>query len=85
MSELRLVPGSVYRVTSTGGGDHPIVTEGIFQGLTSIGSIDALVIETKNAKKRSIRVLPTHTVLALDIVKQAERPAEKDEMPAHYV
>jgi hypothetical protein len=86
LSDLRLVPGSVYRITSAGGEDTPIVTEGRFQGLTSIGSIDALVLEVKDGKKTRTRLLPTHAVLALDILEQAARPKdEKDDTPAHYV
>lgn len=83
---MRLVPESRYRIQSAGGDEEPIETEGVFKGITSIGSIDALVIElAKEVKGAATRLIPTHAILALDVLEQAEHAEEKEDMPAHYV
>ena len=85
MNDFRLNPGSTYRVTSLGTKDEPIVTEGRFTGITNIGSMDALVLEVKAARKTSVRLVPTHAILALDVIEQVGAPVQKEGEPPHYV
>lgn len=85
MADLKLAPGSTYRVTSVASGDEPIVTEGEFTGLTTIGSIDALVFQLEDGDGEAIRLVPTHTILTLDVLEQAEHPEETDDDAQHYV
>lgn len=85
MADLKLIPGSIYRVRSVGGNDEAILTEGEFTGLTTIGSIDALVLELPDGDGEGVRLIPTHTILLLDILEQGEHPEESDDESQHYV
>lgn len=80
MSEFNLAPGSVYRVTSVQTRDETLVTEGTFEGVTSMGSVDAIVMAVDGDQ----RLIPTHAVLRLDVVEDASEDASDDSESAMY-
>lgn len=76
-----LTLGSKFRVVSLQDRDHSLETVGKFRGITTVGSIDAVALETDDGK---IRVIPSHTVLSIDIV-EAVKDDEKEELgDVHY-
>ena len=76
-----LTLGSKFRVVSLQSRDHSLETKGTFRGVTTVGSIDALALETEDGK---IRVIPSHMVLSIDIV-EAVKDEEKPELgDVHY-
>lgn len=80
--KVQLTKGSKYLVTSLGTKDNPIVTVGIFKGYTLVGNLDALVMELEGkgadkAMKGKLRVVPSHMVLAIDILKAVNREDKK--------
>ena len=73
-----LTPGSMYEIRSLGAKDEPIVTKGTFRGYTQVGNIDGLCIELDASHKElkgKIRVIPSHMVMALDIIAAAPAKA----------
>lgn len=76
-----LTLGSKFRVLSLQSRDHSQETMGKFRGVTSVGSIDAIALETDDGK---IRVIPSHMILSIDIV-EAVKDEEKVELgDVHY-
>lgn len=72
---VRLIPGSRYRIESLASRDAPIVTQGIFKGYTRISEgVTALAIQVEEPEEVSgmIRIIPTHMILAIDILSAAE-------------
>jgi hypothetical protein len=79
MSEFNLTPGSRYRVTSFRTREDTIETEATFQGITSMGSVDAMVLEHEDGT----RLVPTHVVVKVEVLEDAEAEgfdAEDDTM-----
>ena len=72
-----LTEGSKYIIHSIGKRDEMLATEGTFLGYTRIGSDEALCIEV-DEKKKKIRIVPVHMVLAMDIVSEAKPPTKKE-------
>lgn len=73
---VNLTNGSRYVVTSLGNKDAAIVSRGIFRGYTVVGNVDGVCIEldsTHKGLKGKIRVVPSHMILAIDII-DAARP-----------
>jgi len=84
--DIRLVEGSTLRVLSVGKKETMLTTEGIFKGYSGVGSDEGFCMEIKEAKKKIIRIIPNHMILAVDILKAAE-PEEDEEAhdePANY-
>jgi len=81
MSEFNLAPGSTYRIRSVRTREDTLVTEGTFQGVTSMGSVDALVLELEEDRKR---LIPTHAVLQLDVIEDASEESTDDSESAMY-
>ena len=81
--EIRLIEGSEYEVQSLGSREAPLVTKGIFRGYTMVGNhAEALCIELGSSHKKfegKIRVLPSHMILAIDIIKEGEEEEEEEE------
>ncbi|HLE97615.1 MAG TPA: hypothetical protein VI997_09620 [Candidatus Thermoplasmatota archaeon] len=78
----RLTLGSKFRIRSLGSRDQVIETVGEFRGVTSIGSVDALAIEVEGEKK--LRIIPSHMLLAVDVIELAEDEEEKESGDVHY-
>jgi hypothetical protein len=88
MEELQLTLGSKYVVRSIMTREQVLETEGVFKGITTIGTNDALVMElgaSAGKQKGKLRVIPTHMVVSIDIlesVKSAEKKSEDENL--HY-
>ena len=80
---IRLIEGSEYEVQSLGSRETPLVTKGIFRGYTMVGNhAEAMCIELGSSHKKfqgKIRVIPTHMILAIDIVKEGVEEEEEEE------
>lgn len=80
--------GSQYRIFSLGSRDEMIETKGKFLGIVSVGTIDGLSVElgTHHADlAKKTRVIPTHMILAIDVLEQAAAPEESaEEAHMHY-
>jgi hypothetical protein len=75
---IALTEGSRYIIHSIGRRDEMLVTEGMFLGYTRIGSDEALCIEVDEKKKKKLRIVPVHMILAMDIVSEAKVPSKKE-------
>jgi len=88
--KMELTEGSVYKITSLGGKDILLETEGVFRGFISIGVDETgLLMELgKNHGDLSgkIRIIPLHVILLIDVfdVKENEKK-EDDRGMSHYV
>jgi len=79
-NNLQLTEGSTYRITSLGAKEDVIVTSGIFKGYSVVGNMDAICMELDKSHKGlvgKIRIIPTHMVMYIDIVKAKEATEEK--------
>jgi hypothetical protein len=79
-NNLQLTEGSTYKITSLGTKDTPVVTSGIFKGYSVVGNMDAICMELDKSHKElngKIRIIPTHMVMYIDIVKAKEATEEK--------
>ena len=88
--KLELTEGSVYKITSLGGRDHLLETEGTFKGFISIGVDETgLLMElSKNhgAMAGKIRIVPLHVILLIDVVAIKENSKREDfKGMSHYV
>lgn len=88
MEELQLTLGSKYLIRSILSREQTLETEGVFRGITTIGTNDAIVMELGSkagAMKGKMRVIPTHMITSIDIlesVKAAEKKSEDENV--HY-
>ena len=88
--KLELTEGSVYKITSLGGRDILLETQGVFKGFISIGVDETgLLMEldkSHGAMSGKIRIVPLHVMLLIDVldVKENERKDE-DKGMSHYV
>lgn len=79
-NNLQLTEGSTYKITSLGTKDKPIVTSGTFKGYSVVGNMDAICMELDKSHEKlagKIRIVPTHMVMFIDIVKAKEAAEEK--------
>ncbi len=88
--KMEITVGSVYKITSLGARDSVIETEGTFKGFISIGVDEAgLLMElssTHGDKAGSIRIVPLHVILLIDILESKENEKKEDDKGmAHYV
>lgn len=85
---IQLTLDSRYRVRSLASREAVLETEGRFKGIVSIGSIDAIamVLDEKDEHgENKMRVIPTHMVVAIDILEAVPKEEEaKDEGHMHY-
>ena len=71
-----LTPGSKYRIKSLESRDNPLITHGTFLGYTAVGHDEGLCVELDSSHKEMagrIRVIPIHVIIAIDILKAAEK------------
>ena len=88
--EMKLTPGSEYRIFSLGSRDHMLKSQGVFEGYVSIGIDEVGMILTFNSENDEMsqkkRIIPLHGILAIDILDAKPHDGKDDdqEMP-HYV
>ena len=87
--KMELTEGSEYKITSLGGRDALIETQGVFKGFISIGDETGLIIELNATHDNMIgktRIVPLHVLLLIDVLNVKEN--EKDDADkdiSHYV
>ena len=87
--KMELTEGSEYKITSLGGRDALLETQGIFKGFISIGDETGLIMEL-NASHGDMmgktRIVPLPVLLLIDvlIVKENEKE-DADKGISHYV
>ena len=82
-----LTRGSRYRITSMETRDKPLVTHGVFRGYAAIGPDDGVCMELDASHAElsgKIRIIPSHMIIAIDIVEQAEETKEKEKPGTMY-
>jgi len=88
--KMELTEGSVYKITSLGGRDILLETEGIFRGFISIG-VDETGLLMELGKSHGemtgkIRIVPLHVILLIDVFDAKENEKKEDERGmSHYV
>ena len=84
--QVQLTLGSRYRIRSLASREAILETVGIFRGVVGVGSIDAIAMEVAEGDmKGKLRVIPTHMVVAIDILEAARKEEEaKDDVTMHY-
>ena len=88
--KMEITVGSVYKISSLGTRDSVIETEGTFKGFIPIGVEETgLLMElssTHGDKAGSIRIVPLHVILLIDILESKENDKKDDDKGmAHYV
>lgn len=85
---IHLTLGSRYHLRSLASREAVLETRGIFRGFVGIGSIDGVAMElddTHAGMKGQLRVIPSHMVVAIDIVEAAKTEDETvDDTTMHY-
>ena len=88
--KMELTEGSVYKITSLGGRDQLIESQGTFKGFISIGVDETGLLMELNEDhgdlKGKIRIIPLHVMLLVDVLS-AKDDEKKDEYKgmSHYV
>jgi hypothetical protein len=90
IKKMELTEGSSYKITSLGGRDKSIETEGIFKGFISIGVDETgLLMELSESHSNmagKIRIIPLHVILLIDVVNVMENEKKDDfKGMSHYV
>ena len=88
--KMELTEGSVYKITSLGGRDVLLETEGTFKGFISIGVDETGLLMELSANHGDaagkIRIVPLHVILLIDILDAKENEKKDDDKGmAHYV
>jgi len=88
--KMEITEGSVYKITSLGGRDNVLETEGTFKGFISIGVEETgLLIELSQSHgdmAGKIRIVPLHVILLVDVLDLKENEKkEEDKGVSHYV
>jgi len=76
-----LTPGSLYRIKSLESRDHPMETVGIFKGYAAVAHDTAIVMELDKShgeEKGRLRLIPTHMIISIDVVKAEKEKEEKE-------
>ena len=79
---IMLTPGSKYAIRSLESRDKPLVSSGTFRGYTVIAGDDAVCIELDDTHEKlsgKLRIIPTHMIMAIDVVKAAAPEDRSDE------
>ena len=88
--KMELTEGSVYKITSLGGHDKPLESQGTFKGFINIGVDETgLLIELDSSHEKmagKIRVVPLHVILLVDVLDAKENEKKEDDKNmSHYV
>jgi hypothetical protein len=74
-SQFQLTIGSKYKIRSLESRDKPLVSQGTFKGYTAFGHDEAICLELDDSHgegKGRIRVIPSHMVIAIDVLSAVE-------------
>jgi hypothetical protein len=88
--KMELTEGSVYKITSLGGRDQLLETEGTFKGFINVGVDETGLLMELNGSHGDmagkIRIVPLHVILLIDVLdaKENEKTDDTKEM-SHYV
>jgi len=90
IKKMELTEGSVYKITSLGGHDSPLESQGTFKGFINIGVDETgLIIELDSSHgtlSGKIRVVPLHVILLVDVLDAKENEKKEDDKNmSHYV
>jgi hypothetical protein len=80
-AQFQLTVGSKYRIRSLESRDNPLISQGVFKGYTAFAHEDAICMELDDSHKDDkgkIRVIPSHMVIALDVLSAAEDQTSKE-------
>ncbi|HHH79540.1 MAG TPA: hypothetical protein ENL13_01400 [Thermoplasmatales archaeon] len=82
----RLTEGSKYKIYSLGAKDTLLETVGIFKGFASLGLDEiGLCMEREKRKKGALRIIPLHSILAIDVLSENKVKEEEEEQEdTHY-
>ncbi|MCK5309866.1 MAG: hypothetical protein KAJ33_01320 [Thermoplasmata archaeon] len=75
-----LTVGSRYSIKSLESRDKPLVSSGKFLGYTAIGHDEGMAMElndTHGEEAGRVRIIPTHTIISIDIIEAAEKTDKK--------
>jgi hypothetical protein len=85
---MKLTEGSLYKILSIGGREHPLETEGIFKGYANLSIEESgLLIELSNNHgelQGKTRIIPIHAVLAVDLLDIKEDDNKEDTKDTHH-
>lgn len=88
MHDVKLTPGSTYRVVSAETSEDSIESQGTFRGFVGLGNVDALILEVEDDRgdgEPLLRLIPAHTVRFLEILEDVTEDDEEDEAEhMHY-
>jgi len=76
-----LTPGSLYKIKSLESRDKPMETTGTFKGYAAVAHDTAIVIELDGSggeEKGRLRLIPSHMVLSIDVLKAEKEKEEKE-------
>lgn len=76
--DFQLTVGSKYLVKSVLTREQTQETEGVFRGITTVGTNDSILMELGGKAgplKGKMRIIPTHMVVSIDVLEVAEKPA----------
>jgi len=87
--KMELTEGSEYKITSLGGRDSLLETQGVFKGFISIGDETGLIIELNASHGDMVgktRIVPLHVLLLIDVLNVKENEKKDDDgQISHYV
>ena len=88
--KMELTEGSEYKITSLGGRDSVMETEGVFRGFISIGVDETGLLmelnESHGDMEGKIRIVPLHVILLVDVLSAKENDKREDDKGmSHYV
>jgi hypothetical protein len=78
----QLKVGSTYQIKSIGSKDEPLISTGKLKGYSILGSMEAICIELDKSHKKlsgKIRMIPSHMILSLDVLKEVKEKKKTDE------
>jgi len=84
---IMLTKGSRYRITSMETRDKPLITHGVFRGYAAIGPDDGICMELDSSHGEmsgKVRILPSHMIISIDVVEQAEERKQKEKPGTMY-
>ncbi len=82
----QLTKSSHYKVRSFTSKEEVMTSSGYFKGYVQIGNHHALKIELDETHEEegTVRIIPYHTVVNIDIIEQVEPDEEKDKEKSNY-
>jgi hypothetical protein len=84
---IMLAKGSRYRITSMETRDRPLITHGVFRGYAAIGPDDGICVELDASHAEmagKVRIIPSHMIISIDVVEQAEEKKQKEKPGTMY-